>query len=236
MNPFGYNFAFVDGHCRFYASTKALIGVASGTLDSAEAEQLAREIGLASFAKFDTILIQKCLDGGSAEMGDGVHAFACMCGNCGDSAPAGMADAVNAGQKWIMRLAAEGTLWSGPVSAAAIDFMNPGFGEAPQPWPLATSIDDILVSTTELNGRSGKVFDSVSDAAALRAVRKQHSMLLVPNDYMLVTAGDKQYSLFVRDELPRETKASFARFQAVADNVISVAHGNEPRVFDAGNP
>src|SRR6185295_16192110 len=112
--------------------------------DSAEAEQLASEIGLASFVKFDTTLIQGCFDGGSTMIGDGVHAFACMCQNCGDSAPAGMAEAVDAGQKWIMRLATEGTPWSGPVAAAAIDFTNPGFMEAPQPWPLTTSIDDIL--------------------------------------------------------------------------------------------
>jgi hypothetical protein len=236
MTPFGYTFAFVDGHCRFYASTKARIGLVGGTLDSAEAEQLAREIGLASFSEFDGTLIQGCLDGGSTMIGDGVHAFSCMCGDCGDSAPTGMAEAVDAGQAWIMRLATEGAPWSGAIRAVAIDFMEPPYFEAPQPWPLATSIDDIWVPSADLNGDSGTVFDSAADTAALQAVRTQHNMLLVPFDYISVTAGEKKYSLYVRDELPRKTTASFTRFQTVAGNVISVALGNEPVAVDAGGP
>jgi hypothetical protein len=61
-------------------------------------------------------------------------------------------------------------------------------------------------------------------------------MLLAANDYILVAAGDKNYSLFVRDQLSHETVAAFTRFQTVSDNVISVALGNEPVAVDAGGP
>jgi hypothetical protein len=240
MHPIADSFVFVDGSCRFYASSDALTGFAGGSLDEAEAEQLAIALHVARFDDWQVYNYQSCMDGGSSVISDGAHTFACMCGECGADAPEGLAEAMDAGQMWIKKLAGEGTLWTGAVSAVATDFLGTLHLEQPQTWPLTRPIDDIVVSNVKVTVDSGMIFDS-ADAAALRRLRKQQATVVPPSEDIYVTTdGVKKYSLFVRDELQHELTAPLADFKLAAWKVIEDASNEQAEkelaARDAGTP
>ena len=81
-NPFGFAFAFVDGHCRYYASTDTMTGIATGMLDGTDAASLARDMGYAQIAKFGRGQLRSGLSGCGriVDSGDGANAFGCSCG------------------------------------------------------------------------------------------------------------------------------------------------------------
>jgi hypothetical protein len=239
MHPVADSFAFIDGHCQFYASADALTGVASGSLDAATAAQLAIEIRLASFPRFQAFNYPGCSDGGTSIMSDGTHVFACMCGECGDDAPAGLPEALDAGQTWIKQLVAQGTPWNFEVRAVATDFLGTVHLEEPQTWPLTLSIDEILVPNLEITVDSGAGFDA-AEAATLRRMRKQQATVVPRGEDIYVTDGSKKYSLFVRDELPHETTKPFTDFETASWKVIEDAANRQAEkelaARDAGSP
>jgi hypothetical protein len=221
MQPFGI-FAAIDGHCRYYGTWTAMRGVVTGTLDAADAEQLASDVHWSNFASFDGYMSRSpdCSDGGGAVTTDGKHSFACVCG-CDPAAPPGLEPISEAARQWLMRLAMTGTPLDGPVSAVASVFgggVPPRGGPAPsgdpQPWPLSSPITDIVASENDLG--DGQRFDDPKDSAALRAMRNMALMDSAEAWQVLATDGTKNYLLYVRDELDADVNAQIAAFYKVA--------------------
>jgi hypothetical protein len=205
LYPYGRFFAFVDGHCRFYASNDVMTGIASGTLSAAEADQLAREVRYAQIATFSQHHdASDCADGGSSAISDGAHTFGCDC-DCDADAPAGLADAEAASTTWITNLVASGDLSDGPVRAAAIEVATDASSPSGDAWPLAWPIADIVVPNSNLVEESGLDIGDPADTTALRALRSKAAKASVQIGIVDSTAS---YMLFVRDELPTDVAAA----------------------------
>ena len=210
-NPFGFSFAFVDGHCRYYASVDTMTGIASGMLDATDAASLARDIGYAQIAKFSQHYDQGCPDAGASRIGDGAHAFGCSCG-CDDDAPTGLAEAEAASHTWIERFAKQGKPLGGAVRVAAV---NGTVVSSPMPlaWPLDRAIADFVIPGMTFTVDSGLVIDDAMDAAALRTLRSRMAAVMPGYAKIAIMDGALSYTLFVRDELPPDVDAAAHTFQ-----------------------
>ena len=206
-NPYGRVYLFVDGHCRYYASTDYMQGFASGTLSAAEAEQLASDIGWDHIATWSTYRDVMCPDAGSSAITRASVAATCICG-CQDMGPAGLYDAMQHGLEWARTLAARGERSTGPISAVAQKQIRPSGHE------LAWSLDRPLASISDLveennaSVTSSAHFDTAGDLAALRALRSGAQAQDMYAQFVPVIDADAAYLLFARDDLPDAAAAA----------------------------
>ena len=213
MQPFGFRFAFVDGRCRYVASSDAMVGIASGVLDSARVEELARDVSYARIAEFSAHSDEVCFEGGRSAISDGARSFGCGC-ECDEGAPAALISAEAASHRWIDRLVAEGSLSTGAVRAVAVKYDSGGpYADSPA-WPLARPITDILVSEFLLREDAGAIIDDAEDAATLRALRTQ---AMTRGTFVIyVLDAMQQYYLLVRDEPESPTEAAVRAFRELS--------------------
>ncbi|HEX7480074.1 MAG TPA: hypothetical protein VF331_19910 [Polyangiales bacterium] len=211
MHPYGGAFAFVDGHCRFYASTNAMKSIATGSLTTAEAKQLATEIGWAQIDAFSRHEDASCPDAGASMISNGVHAFGCSCG-CDANAPAGLAAAEAASHVWTKRLAEQGTALDGAVRAT-LEAYGDGVAPGTLKWPLTRSASDFISHGT-LDASSGVVVDDTTQAAQLRMLRQLTLAQMPQAEAIQVDIGSSgTYTLLVRDELPANVATAVAAFK-----------------------
>jgi hypothetical protein len=210
MRPFGLEFAFVDGHCAYVASTSAADGIATGVLDATRVAELARDVGYARIAEFSAHTPEPCFEAQPAVVSDGRASFACGCG-CDADSPPDLVAAEAASHRWIQRLVADAPRRVAAVRAAALIDEDGPYADSPA-WPLSQPITDVLetVLTRSWND-AGKVFEDASDVAALRALRVRAASR---GTAIFVVVGQQQYSLEVRDELPVATDAAVRAFLA----------------------
>jgi len=75
-------------------------GIATGTLSSAQAEQLAADIGWSMLPTRSTYRDVQCPDAGASIIRRPAFAAACICG-CQDIGPAGLATAMARALEWL---------------------------------------------------------------------------------------------------------------------------------------
>jgi hypothetical protein len=212
-NPYGSGFFFVDGKCHYYASADYMLGISEGDLSPAEASQLLSDIGWAQRQSFRGLSPSQCADGATTQVTLPDSAFACTCGDCGSTSPAGKTAAIRGAALVPMTYAMRGKALSGAVSAIAYaqTFSN---GLQPLAWPLSRSIVSIagLVQANDSAVRElGVRFDQPADASALRSLRTAARSGTASAGFVMV-ADSGMYSLYVRDELPDAVAQSYAAF------------------------
>lgn len=216
-NPFlaryGSRFAFIDGHCRYYASRDATQGVSSGQLSPAQAAQLADEIGWAKLEQYSAFADgTSCTDGGGSVVSAGTLAFYCDCA-CDDDAPTGLADAIAASGKWTKTLADQGAPLDGPVRVLALETGVPQ--DQAQPWLLSRDLAEFVSATTDpaFWTATGLLVEDSADAAALRQLRANAvDAFFHLSQPVYVWSGDLTAQLFIRDELPAQAEAAITAF------------------------
>lgn len=228
-NPYGHSFLAVDGKCRYFAEDNYMLGILSGTLTTADAEQLSADLhwnDLDSWASYGLNKDAPCPDSSVISLAKAKASAGCSCG-CDPAAPSGLGDALAKAQSWLQKLEAIGKPLDGPVSAVITDA---SMGKAPrQPeldWPLARAIDAIPnlivdLADTKLWMGAGPWarFDDAADYTKLRELRRT-TVTSDPRgpDFagqaVLIRDHGKEYDLFVRDELPAETERAWKELQA----------------------
>lgn len=214
-NPYGSQFLFVDGQCRYYASVDYMQGIATGTLSSAQAQQLAADIGWSMLPAWSTYSDTQCPDAGASIIMQPSYAVTCICG-CQDMGPPGLAVAMTKALEWVENLNTQGTRSTGAVSAIAgtVDAVS-GVELA---WPLDRSIADIpdLVQQ-DVNifaGGSGARFEDPVEASALRDLRSAAVDQVMSAQTIPVIDDGQPYVVFARDELPDGVDAAINALQA----------------------
>jgi len=213
-NPYGNRFLFVDGQCRYHASIDYMQGFASGTLSSAEAEQLATDIGWSMLPTWSAYSDVQCPDAGASIITRPSYAATCICG-CQDMGPPGLAAAMVKAGEWLGNLYMQGTRSTGAVSAIA--GMTPGATGMELAWPLGRPIADIagLVQDTVLfSGTSGVGFENPVDTSALRDLRSAAVAQMMYAQSIPVLDQGMTYVVFVRDELPDGVDAAIEALRA----------------------
>jgi hypothetical protein len=213
-NPYGHSFIFVTGRCEFAGSTATGV-YRSGTLTKAQAETLTRAFDLAnvdgkSFRASggcpDATLFQVMTSNGYVEL------------TCGAEPPSYAHIADDGALQAQQIVDAAGVLVTGAVSVLAVgDFQikeqpNPGA----VPWPFGWPVAEIAVERSNLGGSSsaghaGRTITG-ADAERARSLRTTTS-----RGFVDVRAGERDYALFVRDELEPALAASIARFRSEVD-------------------
>jgi hypothetical protein len=226
-NPHGHTFFAIDGKCRFFAGDNFMRGIISGTLTSAQADQLSADVhwdALAGWGDWPGSP-SGCADGSGVTLIREKVSVTCVCG-CGDKAPKGLDDAQTKAYAWVEKLMSMGKALDGPVSAIVLSDRDVG-GSVNQPkfdWPLSrsiTSIPGLLVESGSafLMAGAGVRFDDAADYAKLRSLRAATVMADVPNSGSRATAvfvrdNGKEYYLLVRDELPEDTEKAWKALEA----------------------
>jgi hypothetical protein len=212
MNPYGGEFAFVDGHCAFHGSTNAMHGIVTGTLSASEAEQLASEVGWTKIDAFSRHIDVCGPDAGESKISNGSHAFGCSC-DCDAGAPAGLAAAEAASHVWVKRLVERGAPFDGAVRALLLE-AGDGVMRGTPKWPLTRSPSEFLVPGM-LDATAGTVVDDPEEAAQLRMLRQATIEQTPDAAQVLVDIGTVgTYALLVRDELPPSLASATAAFQS----------------------
>lgn len=202
-NPYGHWFLFIDGQCNYFASMNTDDGIASGTLDAAQAEDLAQAIGWDTIQELAGDDVETCPDAGT----DNIWApdelrVMCTCG-CDEGALKQRKTDALAYVRNLMDALSQGAKLTGPVAAIAYT-SSPVGGE--EVWPLDTPIADTANLVQSMDGpiTAFALFEDADDAAALRALRDTKQ----PGTPLLVSDGTGTYDLYVRDELPDDVAAA----------------------------
>lgn len=225
--PFGGGFAFVDGHCRYFIDGPALGGIRTGVLDEPAARVLTDEVGFHRLADWQEEIDGKpqyvgCLDGGSSVIRGPSASVYCIC-SCGDDAPDGLAQAMEARQRWLTRLYDQGSPLNGPVRVAteSMNFVTSGTVDWmilawPMSWPASQALATTVPSTMsagvlEFSADSGLLIEDAADVATLRALRDRARVIPAVSD-INVMDGDAGFRVYVRDELPKDVLEAIREF------------------------
>jgi len=209
-NPYGHWFLFIDGQCKYYASMNGVIeGIATGTLDAEQAEQIALNSGWNAVDELSIRDDESCPDAGTDSIWfPSGQQLTCTCG-C-DPSPVSQrkTDALDY-IRGLMEVLAQGEKLDGPVAAMAA--ASPADGSELQ-WPLDTPLTGIANLVHDLNMLRDDyaVFEDAADAAALRALRSTAQ----PGTQLLVTDGQDTYQLHLRDQLPQSVDAAINQLRA----------------------
>jgi hypothetical protein len=216
-NPHGFSYALVDGQCHFYAAGSAMKGVHTGTLSTAQAEQLARDIHWQGFQDIAGPNQGGCPDASTVSILVPGASTACTCG-CPMSSP--RSSAITQASMWMEMLAGMGTAIDGPVHALAMPTTAASVMGSPSPWPLTHAmryIPGLIVSeSTVSTADSGAVFTEMTDVASLRALRASALSAYAYASWIPIqNVGDTEvFALYVRDDLPTEVETAFSAFVA----------------------
>jgi hypothetical protein len=204
-------------------------GILSGTLSSAQADQLSSDVhwdALAGWGDWGSGKDLACPDAGGVTLIREKVAASCTCG-CDERAPQGLGDALGKGYEWVEKLTSMGKLVDGPVTAVILADRSVG-GAVTQPkfdWPLSrpiASIPGLLLESTNsgaLMGDAGARFSDAADSARLREMRTATAKADVPNSgsiagAVIVRENGMEYNLLVRDELPDDADKALKALDA----------------------
>jgi len=195
-NPNGHTFLFIDGQCRYYASTSYVQGIATGTLDGTQADNIALGIHWDSMqelaADHDS---NSCPDAGVAVLWAPGYSAGCTCG-CNPTPVGAQLTEALAYIDGLVQMMAAGTPLDTPISAMAYE-REPATGTE-KAWPLDRSIAAIpgLIQDINTDGLEAPVlFDDPAEVAALRVLREPPFALQARDQGVA-------YDLYMRDELP----------------------------------
>lgn len=207
-NPFGHAYFFIDGQCRYYASSGYREGVFTGTFSDDEEQQLATDFAWSMIAALAAVPeVESCPDAGSNILWAPGYQASCTCG-CDESA---LQDIKEASTGMIysfiddLNEAGAGQYLSGPVLAIAFD-RGPAMGNEPA-WPLdrpVTEIAGFVQSDSASEPFTGTRFDAAGEAEALRALRAD----VQPGFELIVQDAGIAYTVYVRDDLPEGVEAA----------------------------
>lgn len=220
-NQYGLTFLLIDGSCRYFAGENYMLGIISGTLTQAEADELSNDVHwneLSGWGDWGTRKDAPCPDSGLVSLSRSNVVAACSCG-CDPTAPKGLADALAKSYAWVQRLMTQGKPLDGPVSAIAMPTSSGSSTTAPTTWPLTRSMSSIAnlfyeQGDARLQTGTGPYarFDDPAEATKLREVRAAHAKATTLS--ARVQEASTQYDLFVRDELPEDAVRALKAFQA----------------------
>jgi hypothetical protein len=205
-NPYGSDFAFVDGHCRFVTGSRNDRGYHEGTLEADQALELSNESAWRSLPELNGYEGPQCADCPTAIVSDGAHRMTWH-----DTISPDPHEEQRTIFGWFQRFRTLGQESTGPVRVLAVPW-DPPDGTALQDWPLAVD-PATLGSDAGYTASSGVRFDDPADTAALRALRAK-SVFNPPDSLMTVpirTAGPA-YRVSIRDELPDQMAAGIDAF------------------------
>jgi hypothetical protein len=219
LEQYGLRFAFIDGHCRYFASRDPALRIVRGQLDDEEAKRIADDMEwerLESLSEFRDGT--SCMDGSFATLSDGLHSVGCDCA-CDVDAPRGLAEAVAATTAWERTLADQGDPLDGPVRVVAFEVpagsIPPG---ATQQWPLDRDLAGLVSAsgTAAVQDRdAGVLVEDAMERAALRKLRTNAEGVGKGASAIYVQSGMLTTQLYIRDELPPEVEAAVNRFLAM---------------------
>ena len=201
FDQYGADFFFLRGDCRYvrgggYGEHE----FREGTLDAAQAEQLAREVDFATLRqRFVREQDDPCWDQPTERVHGPSSTFSCRC--CKVWKPT---------HDVVEGLLTDSTVVQSAVTAAAATRSNTEPDLARPRWPLATSIREILVPEMRYapSPEDGRRFDDPDDRAALRALRdsarKDGSL---PASIEVQDGDGPVYAVYVRDELPADMES-----------------------------
>lgn len=210
-HPLGREFLFVDGQCRYYASSAYSLGIHTGTFTEREIGWLARKLEWASLPELSEIPEEPtCVDNSyTTVFAPGVRvSCACECDNGPEWAR--KQGAVWAPYDWTMLGMERGTPIDAPILAFA-QFMQSPIVDQPA-WPLARPIFEI----------EGFIYDAsvevavdpvrFTDEAELEQLRGLRSPLI--GDPQVVD-NELLFQIVMRDEVPADLAAAI---QALRDS------------------
>jgi hypothetical protein len=212
-NPYGHSFFFIDGQCRFYASSGLLQGVHTGSLTQAQSEQLMTAVHWEELAELSAAPeIESCPDAGGSTIWTRDSTTMCTCG-CDDGPLAEAKDAaIMRAYEWIAMLEALGAPLTGPLSVIANER---GVAENSQPaWPLDRAMTEIEFLVQDIYGEGvgqPALFDVPAETTELRALR---AAVAPTFGEIAVREAGIAYTLHLRDELPDDARAAIAALLA----------------------
>lgn len=201
-NPYGHSFVFVDGQCRYYASSSWLGGVVQGGLSGARAAELEQSLILARISQLDYHDPESCPDADVTWLRTSAGYADCSCG-CDAKAPKGLADALGIAGMLQHELAEMGSALGGSIQLAVI--VEDGLTSLSTPaWPLIWPLNDIAVTWEAYTRRPDANLRLLTgdEAAAVRMLRAQTLAADASARSIRVRDLGKTYSLFMREELP----------------------------------
>jgi hypothetical protein len=222
VSPYGSSVLAVLGTCEYYAQSDARGAWVRGTLSQAEAETLAESVAFERLPEFDAFRdSESCPDAGGQYLQTAGAAVMCTCG-CGDSAPAGLEDAMSSASQATTDYAARGeAVTGGAVTLVALvhtEVPETPPVETPE-WTLGFPITEALIAGAgALDEDSGRRVEDAADVTELRRLRSEYPGENVLSDYVFVhDANGAVYGILVRDELPAAVAASLDALEAELD-------------------
>ena len=210
LSPYGDQFFAIDGACRFYAQDNPIHPIESGTLTRDYVTQLEADIAWDQLAEWGLHHQPTCEEAPGALLA--VHGVGLLCGGlpergcgCDQTAPDGLQEAQDNARRWLAELLEVGAPLSGPLGAVALELETAPAAAADR-WPLErsmASIPNLIVNRQQAQTGPYARFDRPEDTAKLRDLRRGQPEAARAAPFELhVREGDRDYELYLRDELP----------------------------------
>ena len=194
--PFGTEFAFVDGQCRFLTGKRYSLGYRTGTLTSPQAADVARETYwqyLPSLPSLDGVVGEQCPDSSHVVLTDGRHRARWNC---------------LPGRPSLATLSSIGAPLDGPVLVASAA-IPPQADTVVRAWPIESDPSGFLPPDGGAAWTNpGVRITNAADVEALRQLRAQDGARNAWTPIWVSRAGGPPYAVHIRDDVPEDMRAA----------------------------